>query len=319
MQKEGLSRLVERQKAEAAVRAADVASKKQAATKVNRDSLLQQRNQWNEIYPGEDFPPRLQSLPNYESSLSRGKVQPRQVSQSGNLEKELESVSSVNDIFNLTQKYAKMPSTEQQKSNIKEIVKRREKISKLTESDQLIDSVMSLYDNFDVKTGLGQETLAQIRSFGNTLGVSNIDMQKLASQEGFRSLGLQFVQAQIALTKGAVSDSEMRLFARGSINLGNTKQGNMLIAKMMKHANKAKLRLAQLETQMLENNVSENTRRILRQKMQVELKKENIWNDAERRLLTQAAGSKGKIPDRVGSTTTQQIGEEEVTIQEVSN
>ena len=143
-------------------------------------------------------------------------------------------------------------------------------------------------------------------------------MQKLATQEGFRSLGLQFVQAQIALTKGAVSDSEMRLFARGSINLGNTKQGNMLIAKMMKHANKAKLRLAQLETQMLQNNVSENDRYALRAAMIAQLRKENIWNDAERRLLTQAAGSKGKIPDRVGALTTQQIGEEEVTIEEVS-
>ena len=111
----------------------------------------------------------------------------------------------------------------------------------------------------------------------------------------------------------------MDLFRDGSINVGNTKQGNMLIAKMMTHANNAKRRLAQLETQMLQNNVSENDRYALRAAMIAQLRKENIWNDAERRILTQAAGSKGKIPDRVGSLTTQTIGEEEVTIQEVSN
>jgi len=317
MQKEALSRTVKRQDAEEARKTAITKFKKEQDYKTDLESLKNERRLYAESNPSDRaYPKYLKSLPNFQQFLKQDQSQPT-VTKSTDYKSLLKAAEKPEDIFNLVQARSRRANSVEAKSNMDEIVKKRGTIETLDNSDMQINQVLSLYDR-GATTGFGSEFGAKVRSVGLALGM-DVDKNKLASVEGFRTLGLQFVQNAIQLTKGAISEKEMDLFRDGSINVGNTKQGNMLIAKMMTHANNAKRRLAQLETQMLQNNVSENDRYALRSAMITQLRKENIWNDAERRLLTQAAGSKGKIPDRVGSTTTQQIGEEEVTIQEVSN
>ena len=72
-----------------------------------------------------------------------------------------------------------------------------------------------------------------------------IDEKTVANQEALASLTISFVLANVAGTKGAVSDSEMRLFKEASPYLGQSYGGFMLALEIQKAVARKKVAYAE--------------------------------------------------------------------------
>jgi hypothetical protein len=77
--------------------------------------------------------------------------------------------------------------------------------------------------------GKGEEALMPLRQYvASFLPSGVIDKGKLSAQEALAQIVIGFTLANVAKTKGAVSNSEMQLFKNASPNLGQTYNGFML-------------------------------------------------------------------------------------------
>ncbi len=96
-------------------------------------------------------------------------------------------------------------------------------LGRIRRAEQMLDGL---------STGALAEGAQFLKRYGKYLGV---DLEALgvtddtAQAEAFRSLGMGFVMDTIALTKGAVSDTEMKKMEAATIGLSRTPEGNRLI------------------------------------------------------------------------------------------
>ena len=87
--------------------------------------------------------------------------------------------------------------------------------------------------------GRGQEFLVGIRGFLADIApwsMSDADFAKLSRQEALAALTIDFTMANVAATKGAVSDKEMALFKSAAPFLGQTYDGFMLALQIQEQA-----------------------------------------------------------------------------------
>jgi hypothetical protein len=85
--------------------------------------------------------------------------------------------------------------------------------------------------------GKGEEALMPLRQYvASFLPSGVIDKGKLSAQEALAQITIAFTLANVAKTKGAVSNSEMQLFKNASPNLGQTYNGFMLALDLQERA-----------------------------------------------------------------------------------
>ena len=108
-----------------------------------------------------------------------------------------------------------------------------------TDSDLATDNMATINQSIQlldsgVYTGFGGEAMADLQNLGVSLGFSPPDANVGAEQ--FRVNSMKSVMDWIALTKGAISEKEMALFAAASPGLSRTVEGNRMILATAKKA-----------------------------------------------------------------------------------
>jgi len=89
-------------------------------------------------------------------------------------------------------------------------------------------------------TGTMAESILRAKSFFAALGVDPEAINKLkvgpnlGMGELIRALNTDLALTKVALTKGQISNAEMKLFLESVLSLGNTQEANRLIVSMMK-------------------------------------------------------------------------------------
>ena len=89
-----------------------------------------------------------------------------------------------------------------------------------------IDQMRGLTEN--TQTGSATELITDLKKLGNRFGMS-FDPGEIANVETMRAVGMKFILAIIAKTKGAISQREMEAFEAASPGAGITKAGNKQI------------------------------------------------------------------------------------------
>lgn len=84
--------------------------------------------------------------------------------------------------------------------------------------------------------GRGSEMTLPLRQLAASLAPGFIDTGELAAQEALQQITVAFTLANTAKTKGAISDSEMRLFREASPYLGQTYEGFMMALDLQRRA-----------------------------------------------------------------------------------
>jgi len=102
-----------------------------------------------------------------------------------------------------------------------------------TDNMATINQSIALLDS-GVYTGFGGEAMSDLQNLGVSLGFSPPDANVGAEQ--FRVNSMKSVMDWIALTKGAISEKEMALFAAASPGLSRTVEGNRMILATAKKA-----------------------------------------------------------------------------------
>lgn len=103
------------------------------------------------------------------------------------------------------------------------------------DTGQQAERALALLSDPEVWTGFGAETVTTLKSAMISAGFATEDQIKSVSKmEELRNISLDFVMANVAKTKGAVSDREMMIFLKASPNLQNTVEGNVRILEAAK-------------------------------------------------------------------------------------
>jgi len=84
--------------------------------------------------------------------------------------------------------------------------------------------------------GRGSEMTKPLRQLVASFAPGFIDTGELAAQEALQQITVAFTLANTAKTKGAISDSEMRLFREASPYLGQTYEGFMMALDLQRRA-----------------------------------------------------------------------------------
>lgn len=112
--------------------------------------------------------------------------------------------------------------------------------------------------------GKGQESTMALRQFVASFAPDFIDTKRLSAQEALQQITVAFTLANTAKTKGAISDSEMRLFREASPYLGQTYEGFMMALDLQRRAAEKVLQFNREYNQYmedyLESFVTENGR-----------------------------------------------------------
>jgi len=108
-----------------------------------------------------------------------------------------------------------------------------------TDSDLATDNMATINQSIElldsgIYTGFGGEAMADLQNLGVSLGFSPPDAN--VGAEMFRVNSMKSVMDWIALTKGAISEKEMALFAAASPGLSRTVEGNRMILATAKKA-----------------------------------------------------------------------------------
>lgn len=93
-----------------------------------------------------------------------------------------------------------------------------------------ISNAALLLDDPETYTGVFGEAVNYINAFRASVGLGPADAA--AKGETLRVLSMQAVMEYIQQTKGAISNKEMEQFAKATIGLGRTKEGNRMILDM---------------------------------------------------------------------------------------
>ena len=99
-------------------------------------------------------------------------------------------------------------------------------------------------------TGVGAEFKNFAAKAGAALGM-NVDVEAINKFEQFKVQQMNFVMERISGTKGSISEKEMDAFKAAGPNVGNTKRGNILIAKIMKAQEMREYELNEIEANEL--------------------------------------------------------------------
>ena len=84
--------------------------------------------------------------------------------------------------------------------------------------------------------GKGQEATMGLRQLAASFAPGFVDTKALSAQEALQQITVAFTLANTAKTKGAISDSEMRLFREASPYLGQTYEGFMMALDLQRRA-----------------------------------------------------------------------------------
>jgi len=136
---------------------------------------------------------------------------------------------------------APAPETELDKLRAKELAKR------MTELGTNADLASAALDNIQQGKilaerigpegfGKGQEATMPLRQLVASFAPDFIDTERLSAQEALQQVTVAFTLANTAKTKGAISDSEMRLFREASPYLGQTYEGFMMALDLQRRA-----------------------------------------------------------------------------------
>lgn len=119
---------------------------------------------------------------------------------------------------------------------------------KIGQRIQQLNTMESLSEQ--TPTGFGAEFKNFAAKAGAALGM-NVDIEAVNNFEQFKVQQMNFVMDRISGTKGSISEKEMDAFKAAGPNVGNTKRGNILIAKIMKAQEMREFELNEIETEEL--------------------------------------------------------------------
>jgi hypothetical protein len=119
---------------------------------------------------------------------------------------------------------------------------------KIGQRIQQLNTMESLAEQ--TPTGFGAEFKNFAAKAGAALGM-NVDVEAINNFEQFKVQQMNFVMDRISGTKGSISEKEMDAFKAAGPNVGNTKRGNILIAKIMKAQEMREFELNEIETEEL--------------------------------------------------------------------
>jgi hypothetical protein len=103
--------------------------------------------------------------------------------------------------------------------------------------------------------GKGQESTMALRQFVASFAPDFIDTKRLSAQEALQQITVAFTLANTAKTKGAISDSEMRLFREASPYLGQTYEGFMMALDLQRRAAEKVLQFNREYNQYMEDYI----------------------------------------------------------------
>ena len=129
-------------------------------------------------------------------------------------------------------------------------------------------------------TGYGAEWRLLAGRVGNAIGLP-VDMKEITSLEQFNVLQMDFVMDRIAGTKGSISEKEMDAFKAAGPSLGNSREGNIIIAKVMgEQARRAEV-LLDAELDALDSGMTEREARKEVGKLRAEFRKTDFLSAEE--------------------------------------
>lgn len=138
--------------------------------------------------------------------------------------------------------------------------------------------------------GKGQESTMALRQFVASFAPDFIDTSRLSAQEALQQITVAFTLANTAKTKGAISDSEMRLFREASPYLGQTYEGFMMALDLQRRAAEKVLQFNREYNQHMEDYldsfVTENGRQPTGVEVDNEMRRwEGRWKEEGRDLF----------------------------------
>ena len=104
-----------------------------------------------------------------------------------------------------------------------------------TQVQQARKNAMDLTENgkYTDRYGAVPSLTNPIRNYLSGLGFTNINLDRLASEDVGNQLGTNFAMATVALTKGAISNKEMDMFLRAAPTMARTYGGYMKMLEYM--------------------------------------------------------------------------------------
>ena len=106
------------------------------------------------------------------------------------------------------------------------------------------------------RTGFGEETILNLRSFGQTLGIDTGDLsgpELIRKTSNEMALRLRNPESGLGLT-GNTSNKDLDFLKNSVIGLGRTEAGNLKIIDAMERFNKLKMAVAEEQNRIIENN-----------------------------------------------------------------
>ena len=106
-----------------------------------------------------------------------------------------------------------------------------------------LDTILTLLNDRNFETGAWQGAIMPLKSLlvslpesiREPLGVSQKDIDSVASANAFQSIGFQIVLAKVEQMKGALSDKELDFLKAMAPSLSTSKDGNRLITALAMH------------------------------------------------------------------------------------
>jgi len=111
---------------------------------------------------------------------------------------------------------------------------RKEKLRAATATQEQVGQAFQLAQKIG-PSGFGptQRMLLPFREFAVEMGVGGMDKFKIGDQKALNQLSMNFTMGIVSMTKGAISDREMKLFIGASPTLGSTYDGFMSQLKLL--------------------------------------------------------------------------------------
>jgi len=138
--------------------------------------------------------------------------------------------------------------------------------------------------------GKGQEATMGLRQLAASFAPGFVDTKALSAQEALQQITVAFTLANTAKTKGAISDSEMRLFREASPYLGQTYEGFMMALDLQRRAAEKVLQFNREYNDYMEDYLDSFMEQNNRKPSGIELDRamarwEQRWKDEEQDLF----------------------------------